>query len=91
MGGIGVRLAADDLDLDSTQQLLTFLEGQSDLRGGQVGDWPSNRTDVVYVIGGLPSGVSSKRIVHFIGWPSNANKWIILPLRPHLRSTPTIC
>jgi hypothetical protein len=36
--GIGVRLAANDLDLDSAQQLLTFLECQPDLLRGQVGN-----------------------------------------------------
>ena len=45
--GIGVRLAANDLDLDSAQQLLTFLECQPDLLRRQVGDPPGNRANVV--------------------------------------------
>ena len=44
---IRVRLAANDLDLDSAQQLLTFLEGQPDLLRRQVGDWPSDRANIV--------------------------------------------
>jgi hypothetical protein len=42
-----VRLAANDLDLNSAQQLLTFLKSQPDLLWRQVGNWPSNRTNVV--------------------------------------------
>ena len=38
---------AADLDLDWAQQLLTFLEGQPDLLRRQVGDWPSDRANVV--------------------------------------------
>jgi hypothetical protein len=45
--GIGVRLAADDLNLDSAQELLTFLESQPDLLRRQVGDWPGDRANVV--------------------------------------------
>src|ERR1700730_6007419 len=45
--GIGVCLAANDLDLDSAQQLLTFLESQPDLLRRQVGDWASDRANVV--------------------------------------------
>jgi hypothetical protein len=37
-----VRLAANDLDLDSAQQLLAFLESQSDLLRRQVGNRPSD-------------------------------------------------
>jgi hypothetical protein len=42
-----VRLAANDLDLDSAQQLLTFLECQPDLLRRQVGNPPGNRANVV--------------------------------------------
>ena len=45
--GIGVRLAANDLDLHSAQQLLTFLNSQPDLLRRQVGDWSSDRANFV--------------------------------------------
>jgi len=38
--------AANDLDLDSAQQLLTFFESQPDLLGRQVGDRASDRANV---------------------------------------------
>ena len=40
-------LAANDLNLDLAQQLLTFLKSQPDLLRRQVSDRPSDRADVV--------------------------------------------
>jgi hypothetical protein len=60
-----VRLTAYHLDLDSTQQLLAFFESQPDLLRRQIGDRPGDCADVI-VIGLLPSGVSSIRMVHFM-------------------------
>jgi hypothetical protein len=64
--GISVRLAANDLNLDSAQQLLTFLKSQP-ISSGDKSAIGRVTVPMSYVIGGLPSGVSSRRIVHFIG------------------------
>jgi hypothetical protein len=45
--GIGVRLATNDLDLDSAEQLLTFFESQANLLRGHVGDRTRNCANVV--------------------------------------------
>jgi hypothetical protein len=88
--GVDVRLAPNDLELDSAQRLLTFLESQPDLLRRQVGDWPSNRANVV-----RDWRVAIRRQLKAdpsisLGWPSNAKRPTILPLRPHLRSTPCL-
>jgi hypothetical protein len=60
-----VRLASHDFDLDSAQQLLT-----SRVNPISSGDKSAIGRVIVpmsYVIGGLPSGVSSRRIVHLVG------------------------
>jgi hypothetical protein len=82
-----VRLAANDLDLDSAQQLLAFLESQSDLLRRQVGDRLSDPADVVrdWRVG-IGGQLKADRPFQ---WESLQRQVAdILPSRPHLRSTP---
>ncbi len=84
---IRVSLAADNLDLHFAEQLLAFHKRQPDLFRRQVGDWPSNRANVVGDRRvAIRRQLKADRPFHWVSLPCQQAP--ILPWRPHIRSTP---
>jgi hypothetical protein len=85
--GLGLRAYAcawlpNDLDLDSSQQLLAFLKCPPDLLRRQVGNWPGDRANVVRDWRGCHPASAQGGSSISLGWPSMPIGGLSYPCAP---------